>query len=331
MADIKKPGELMEIINGFRLSRVILTAYELELFTTIGREWKSSKNVSAKINTDERATDRLMNVLVGLGLLEKKDDKFKNSQFSQKFLVKGSPAYLGGIGHMAHLWHSWTTMTDAVQKGTTVLIRDPLNDRSCDWIEPFIAAMHQRGRQQAPEIASLLDFKNVNKVLDVGGGSGAFSFAFIDKKPDLKAIVYDLPNVLPETKKYIDNEGYAGKVETLAGNYLKDSLGNGYDMAFLSAVIHSNSPDENKLLFKKCAESMNAVGQLVVLDHIMSEDRTSPIGAAIFSLNMLVGTEAGDTYTEAEIISWMKEAGFRDFVKKDTDFGQGIIIGNLNR
>lgn len=229
MPTINKPIELMEIINGFRLSRVILTAYELELFTAIGNEWNTSKEISSKIKTDERATDRLMNVLVGCGLLEKKNGKFKNSEFSQRFLVKSSPRYLGGIGHMAHLWHSWTTMTDAVRKGTTVMMRDPLNDRSTDWIAPFIAAMHQRGKQQAKEIASLLDLKSVNKMLDVGGGSGAFSFAMVDKKPSLKAIVYDLPNVLPETKKYIDKEGYSGKVETLAGNYLNDPLGNGYE------------------------------------------------------------------------------------------------------
>jgi len=327
MTTINKPFELMEIINNFRLSRVILTAYELELFTAIGNDWMSAKEISLKIKTDERATDRLMNVLVGCGLLEKKDGKFKNSEISLKLLVKSSPAYMGGLGHIAHLWHSWTTMTDAVRKGATVEMHDPLNDRSNEWIEPFIAAMHQRARQQAPEIAEQLDFTNVNKVLDVGGGSGAFSFAMIDKKPSLKAIVYDLPNVLPETKKYIDKEGFSGKVETMAGDYLKDPLGSGYDMTFLSAVIHSNSPNECKLLFKKCAKAMNPGGQLVVLDHIMSDDRTKPIGGALFALNMLVGTEAGDTYTESEIISWMKEAGFKNFEKKNTDFGQGIIIG----
>jgi SAM-dependent methyltransferase len=327
MAKINSPAELMETVNAFRLSRVILTAFELELFSHLGKEGKPSGEIAKEIRTDARATDRLMNVLVGCGLLEKKNNVFKNTPLSAKLMVKGSPAFMGGFGHTANLWHSWTTLTDAVRKGSTVITRDPINDRSTDWIEPFIAAMHQRGKQQATELATMLDLSAVDKILDVGGGSGAFSFAFVDKKPGLKAIVYDLPNVLLETKKYIEKEGYSGRVDTLAGDYLTNPLGSGYDICFLSAVIHSNSPNENKLLFKKCADAMNKGGQLVVLDHIMSEDRTSPFGGALFSLNMLVGTEAGDTYTESEVKSWMTEAGFGNFERKESESGTSLIIG----
>jgi hypothetical protein len=327
MENIKKVSDLMETVNAFRLSRVILTAYELELFSHLGKEGKSAEEIAKEIRTDARATDRLMNVLVGCGLLDKGNNEFKNTELSRKYLVKTSPDYMGGLGHIADLWHTWTTMTDAVRKGSTIVIRDSINDRSKNWLEPFIAQMHHRGKQQAHEIAELLDFKNVNKVLDVGGGSGAFSFAFIDKKPGLEATVFDLPNVVPITQKYIDKEGYKKKVETLAGNYLQDPLGSGYDMTFLSAVIHSNSPGENKLLFKKCADAMNKGGQLVVLDHIMSEDRTSPFGGALFSLNMLVGTEAGDTYTVSEIKSWMAEAGFENIERKGAESGTSLIIG----
>lgn len=327
MTTINSPAELLETVNSFRLSRVILTAFELELFSHLGIEGKSSEAIAKEIKTDARATDRLMNVLVGCGLLEKKKNIFKNTPLSAKFLIKGSPAYLGGLGHTANLWHTWTTMTEAVRKGTTVVMKDPINDRSKDWLEPFIAAMHSKGRKEANEIAGLLDFTNANKVLDVGGGSGAYSFAFIDKKPALKAVIYDLPNVLPLTEKYIAGEGYKGKVETLSGNYLKDPLGKGYDMAFLSAVIHSNSPGENRLLFKKCGRALNSGGQLVVLDHIMSDDRTTPFGGALFALNMLVGTEAGDTYTESEIRLWMTNAGFGEFIRKETKSGTSLLIG----
>jgi len=327
MGKITNPSDLMETINAFRLSRVILTAYELELFSHLGTDSKTSAEIAKEIRTDARATDRLMNVLAGCGLIEKEDGKFRNTEFSRKFLVKTSPAYMGGLGHAANLWHTWTTLTEAVKKGTTLMMRDPVNDRSNDWLEPFIAQMHFRGKQQAKDIAELLDLTNVNKVLDVGGGSGAFSFAMVDKKNGLEAIVFDLPNVVPITQKYIDKEGYENKVTTLSGNYLKDPIGSGYDMTFLSAVIHSNSPDENKLLFRKCAEAMNKGGQLVVLDHIMYEDRTTPFGGALFSLNMLVGTEAGDTYTASEIEQWMTEAGFEKFESKDAIAGTGLIIG----
>jgi ubiquinone/menaquinone biosynthesis C-methylase UbiE len=329
MSKINTPADFIEAVNAFRLSRVILTAFELDIFTVLGKGSMSSTDISSKIETDARATDRLMNVLAGCGLLEKKSGKFINTPFAEKFLVKGSSSYMGGTGHISHLWHSWTTMTDAVRKGTSVMMRSEINARGEDWLEPFIAAMHQRGIQQAKIIANLLDLSGVHKILDVGGGSGAFSFAIVDKNPAVKAIVYDLPNVVPITKKYIQNEGYENKVGTLTGNYLEDPLGSEYDMAFLSAVIHSNSTEENKLLFRKCAKALNPGGQLVVLDHIMSEDRTEPFGGAMFSLNMLVGTQAGDTYTESEIKSWMGEAGFEEISLVETEIGTNLLVGYL--
>ena len=147
----------------------------------------------------------------------------------------------------------------------------------------------------------------------------------------MKATVFDLPNVINLTKKYIEAEGFTGQVDTVTGDYLKDELGSSYDLVLLSAIIHSNSPEENKLLFEKCAKALNPGGQLVVLDHVMSEDRTEPLTGALFALNMLVGTPEGDTYTEAEIKSWMKEARLSNITRKSTDIGNDMMIGYLNR
>jgi hypothetical protein len=136
-----------------------------------------------------------------------------------------------------------------------------------------------------------------------------------------------LPNVIPLAQKYIAGEGFTSRVATATGDYLKDDLGNGYDLIFLSAVIHSNSPEENKLLFSKCYKALSKNGQLVVLDYVMNEDRTSPAMGAMFALNMLVGTKSGDTYSETEIKEWMKETGFSGFERKDTNYDSSLIIG----
>ena len=234
---------------------------------------------------------------------------------------------MGGLGHTVNLWDTWTNMTEAVIKGTAPEIRKSINDRGENWLDSFIAAMHMRAKKQAPVIISRLDLNGVSKVLDVGGGPGTFSFAFVDAKDGLKATVFDLPNVVPLTHKYIKQEGYTGKVDTLEGDYLENSIGSGYDLAFLSAVIHSNSPQDINQLFSKCYKALNKNGQIVVLDYLMNEDRTEPAMGAMFSLNMLVGTEAGDSYTESEVRSWLKEAGFSSIKKINTEFGTDLIIG----
>jgi SAM-dependent methyltransferase len=318
---------IMATANSFRTSRVLLTAFELDIFTVISGGKKTSREISESLSADERATDRLLNALTAMDFLKKKKDRFSNTSASSKYLVKGKPDYMGGLGHTVSLWKTWSTLTEAVKKGTSVFVRGEVNDRENQWVEAFIAAMHMRGKIQAKEVASLLNFKKVNRVLDAGGGSGAFSFAFVKAKKGLKPVVFDLPNVVPITQRYIESEGLADKVETMAGNYINDDIGSGYDMTFLSAVIHSNSRDDIKLLFKKCYHALNEGGKLVVLDWVMNEERTKPFAGALFSLNMLVGTSNGDTYTESEIKSWMKEAGFSDFKRKDTSSGTSMIIG----
>jgi SAM-dependent methyltransferase len=327
MGKFNSPADITELANAFRASRIFLTAFELGIFSVLVDESKTSSDVASAVKTDSRATDRLMNALTAIGILEKKEGKFHNSPAASKFLVKGKPSYMGGLGHTVNLWKSWNNMTESVKCGTSVKVDESVNDRGEDWVYSFIAAMHMRAKQMAPVIISMLDLKDVSKVLDVGGGPGTFSFAFVDAKEGLKATVFDLPSVIPLTQKYIENEGYKGKVETLTGDYLNNDLGSGYDLLFLSAVIHSNSPEDNKILFSKCAKALNKNGQLVVLDYIMSEDRTTPALGAMFALNMLVNTKGGDTFTESEVKNWMAGTEFSSIKRKSTEFGTDLMIG----
>jgi len=327
MNKIESPAALLEIVNGFRLSRIILTAYELRIFESLaGKSWSSS-DLASYLGTDPRATDRLMNVLAGLGLLDKKHGLFTNSVFADKFLVSSSPAFLGGLGHTADLWRKWDTLTQVIRKGTAIDLEDDFNNRDSGWLESFIAAMHSRGAAQGRELASVLDLSTTTRCLDVGGGSGTFSFALIEKKPSITAVVMDLPNVIPITQKYINDNNLKGSVATLAGNYMSDSFGTGYDLVLMSAIIHINNPAENALLVRKGADALSAGGQLVIVDHLMKEDRTEPLMGAVFAINMLVGTRHGDTYTESEISGWMQSAGLKNIKTATAPSGLQIITG----
>lgn len=327
MTRIETPASLMEIVNGFRLSRIILTAHELRIFDHLEGKSISSFDMASLIGADKRATDRLMNVLVSLGLLEKRHDLFTTSLFADKYLTSSSPAFLGGLGHAADLWRKWDTLTAVIRKGSAIDIEDDFNERGPQWLEAFIAAMHTRGVSQGQELASLLDLSGVKRTLDVGGGSGAFTFAFIEKDPAIQSVVFDLPKVIPITQKYIDRYHHGANVTTMAGDYHTDSFGKGYDLVLMSAIIHINNPPENKMLIKKGADSLAPGGMLVIMDHMMNEDRTEPQQGAVFAINMLVGTKQGDTYTADEIKGWMQDAGLQDISILDATSGTQYIIG----
>ena len=311
--------------RGFQESRVFLTAFELGIFTVLGDGEKCSEEVASEIAADPRAVDRLLNTVCVTGAVIKNNGKFKNSDTAAQFLVKGKPDYQAGMMHAVHLWDSWSRLTEAVRNGR-LIEQSPVDKRESEWFEPFIAAMHNRAVKEAPILVGEIDLSNVEKLLDVGGGSGAYSMAFVSASDKIIATIFDLPNVVELTHKYIREEGLEDRINTVPGDYNSDDLGKGYDMAFLSAIIHSNSPEQNIALFKKVSSALNQDGRIVVSDFIMDDDRTSPAFGAYFSLNMLVNTAGGDTYTESEIKDWMTQAGL-SFVERMETRSTGLMIG----
>jgi len=320
---------ILEMASLFQRSRILLTAFELDIFSVLDNKQLTSSEVAQIINADQRATNRLMNALCALGFLEKTDEVFANCQASKQLKKKSSPAYLAGLQHSINLWESWSTLTDVVRAGKS-LQKDSLQTRSTQEMEGFIHAMHDRAHKTAPLAVNSLDLNGVKRILDVGGGSAAYSMAFVQAREGIEAVVLELPNVVPITHKFIAHHGFTGKITTQAGDYHSTDFGVGYDLIFLSAIVHINSFDENMLLIKRCAEALNSNGQIVIQDQIMDAARVFPVRGAIFALNMLVGTSRGDTYTENEMRNWLLNAGISDIKLVETPVPTTLIVGRKN-
>lgn len=316
------PATIREFASSFQKSRILLSGFELDVFTNIEDTGTSAGQIASSLNLDEHACERLLSALASLGFLRKQNQLYYNTDDSYTFLSKKSPEYLGGLMHSNHLWNTWSNLTNVVKTGKSAHPAE-INDRGEDWLFPFINAMHDRAKKQAPAQVANIDLSNVKSVLDIGGGSGAFSMAFVSRKPEIEATVFDLPNVVPITGQFLEKEGFADKIKTCAGDYTSDNLPAGFDLVFLSAIIHSNSPEVNSDLIKKCYGSLNRNGRIVIQDWIMNNERTQPAGGAIFAINMLVGTEAGDCFTEEEVAKMLTDAGFTNISRLDFETGSG--------
>lgn len=323
-------SRMWELARGFQPARVLLSGVELGIFDALAEGPQTSEQVACSIGTDPRATDRLMNALCALELLSKEAGQFSNAPDSAELLVRGRPGSLAeAMMHTVHLWDTWSTLSGCVKAGTAVLEKDPAARR--EWVPSFIAAMEALAVRRAPLIVKLLDLRGVKQILDVGGGSGAYAVAFRHALPQSHVTVFDLPDVIPLTQHYVTTAGITEGVECVPGNFLQQELGTGFDLVFISAIIHSNSPDENRLLLTKARQALRAGGQLVIQDFIMSEDRLRPPFGAFFSLNMLTGTPSGDTYTEKEVRDWMTSAGFTAVNRTDTpDYWTTLICGRTS-
>jgi SAM-dependent methyltransferase/predicted transcriptional regulator len=314
------PGTIRDFASSFQKSRILLSAFELDIFTIIDESGTNNTQIANKLQLDHHACERLLNALVSLGFLSKLNNLFYNTPDSSAFLSKKSAGYLGGLMHSNHLWNTWSNLTKVIRTGKAAHSEE-INERGDEWLFSFINAMHDRAKKQAPQQLANIDLSQIDSVLDVGGGSGAFSMEFLSEKPDIKATVFDLPNVIPITKKFIKEEGFDDKIETYSGDYTIDELPEGFDLVFLSAIIHSNPPEVNQNLIKKCYKSLNKNGRIVIQDWIMNNDRTQPTAGAIFAINMLVGTEAGDCYTEQEVVEMLISSGFKNITRIEFETG----------
>lgn len=319
------PNTIREFAASFQKSRILLSGYELEIFTNIDESGTTSNQIASKLHLDAHACERIMNALVSLNFITKQNQLYFNTPESFNFLSKKSPNYLEGLMHTNHLWNTWSNLTTVVKTGTAIHSTE-INDRGDEWLIAFINAMHDRAKKQAPQQLASIDLSGVKSSLDLGGGSGAYSMEFVTKKPDLEATIFDLPNVIPITKKIIEKEGFSGKIKTQTGDYTKDDLPKGFDLVFLSAIIHSNSLEVNQDLIKKCHTSLNHNGRIVIQDWIMNNDRTQPTAGAIFAINMLVGTEAGDCFTEQEVTEMLNVAGFKNISRVEFESGLSQIV-----
>jgi (2Fe-2S) ferredoxin/predicted O-methyltransferase YrrM len=321
------PDDLNERIRGFQESRVLLTALELDLFTAVG-DGAGAADVAARLHTDPRATETLLNALASLRLLAKQEGVFHNSPAAARYFTAGSrdnarPALL----HTAHLWQRWSTLTDCVRAGAAVA-HDEIAGRGQDRTEAFIAAMHRNASERAPLVVRAVGAENVRRMLDVGGGSGAYSIAFAQANSALRADILDLATVEPIARRHIQEAGVANRVEVRAGDLRSDWLGEGYDLVFVSAICHMLSAGENLDLLRRCREALAPGGRIVIQDFILEADKTAPRFAALFALNMLVGTCGGSSYSEPEYAAWLGEAGFREIRHARLPGITGLMIGS---
>lgn len=319
------PVTIREFAASFQKSRILLSGFELDIFTNVEESGTTARKIADKLHLEEHACERLMNALVSLGFLTKQNHLFFNTVESFVFLSKKSSDYLGGLMHTNHLWNTWSKLTEVIKTGNAANPSE-IKEREDDWLHSFIAAMHERAKKTARGQLADIDLSGIRSVLDVGGGSGAYSMEFVNRNPEIMATVFDLPEVVPITKQFLKKEGFSEKINTYAGDYTIDDLPQGFDLVFLSAVIHSNSPEVNQILINKCFHSLNKSGKIIIQDWIMNDERTHPVAGAVFAINMLVGTEAGDCYTEKEVNQMLNSSGFRNISRTEFDTGLSQMI-----
>lgn len=306
-----RPNPVLRAIASWQPARVLMTANRMGVFAAIGEGSLTAEEVAERCQAHPHSMARLLNACVALGFLRKEADRYVLTPEAQELLIPGKPTYLGdAIKHDEWLWHVWTHLEEAVRTNAPVRHRASPPAGADTWRE-FALAMHERAMRSGPALAETLDLSGRHRLFDCGGGTGTYSAFLVRRYPGLRAIIFDLPETIKLADEIIAEFGLADRITTRVGNYFLDDLGEGYDVVLLSAILHSLGPDASRQLMEKCYRALVAGGWLVVHEGLIDPKGTSPVRAALFSLNMLVNTVEGRSYSGEEIMTLMGEAGFR--------------------
>lgn len=303
---------LLSLCRGFQPACVIVAAAELDVFTALAARPSGADELAKALDADARGVRVLLDALVALELLEKADGRYGPAAGAAALLSEQGPEnVLGIVRHLGNCLRRWSRLGETVRTGRAPPREAGLRGEAGD-LASFIRGMDDvSGPLTAVMIEKLrpLAFRHL---LDVGGGAGTWTIAFLQAAPDARATLFDLPEVVELARPRIEAAGLADRVTLVGGDFLADDLPGGADFAWVSSIVHQNSRDQNRRLLGKVFSALAAGGRIAVRDVVMSRCRTSPAAGALFAVNMLVGTEAGGTYTFDELAEDLRAAGFAD-------------------
>ena len=291
-------------------AKILLTATKLDLFSALEGRAESASALAARLRLNERALSLLLHALVAMRILTKQNGKFFNTGVAQKHLAKTSSEY---VGHLLILhdseWKNWGQLEETLQTGISP-VRQHVFETNPDMGANVLTVLDRIGRGSGVNLAKSLRLDGSEHVIDVGGGAGTNAIAFCREYPHLRATVFDLPQTLQVTERYIKEAGLEDRIALKPGNFNTDALGGPYDLAVMSDILHYQGHQTNAALIRKVFAHLKSNGRLVMKDRFLDPNRTSPAWTTAFTVHILVNTERGECYTTQEAMDWMIQAGF---------------------
>ena len=318
-------NRLVEATLAYRGSKSLLVALHFDLFTWMERGYDTPSRLGRKLGLDPGALRILLNAISALGYLRRRGERYANAPMARNLLVAGRPRYKGNnLKYQEQTWDAWSDLRHVVKTGKPRrLLQEWLRKET--FTQDYIKAMHDISQEPARELARKLDWRGVERSLDVGSGPGAYSAAFVERSPKIEAVLFDLPDSLQIAKDFLKRNPRRKRFVFRAGNYHQGDFGRDeFDLILLSHVTHNENPETNRRLLRHARRALRPGGKVVIHDFVLDPAGGAPQFAALFALHMLVFTGVGDVYTMKEYSGWMRETGFKNIRRIP------IAQGNVN-
>jgi len=325
------PEKIMQVATGCWATGILGAAVDCSLFQHLEGEGESAASLGAKIPISPRGLQCLLDGLTGLGLIELRGGKYRNSPEASFYLVEGKPTFLGGLPRLnTRDMTRWSEFPRAVRTGL------PPDENTAELAEneyweslvPSIATLSLPLAQMAAERLKISGAGEV-RWLDVGGGSGVYSAVWLKTNPKAQAYQLDWANVNRVGKKYVSRFGVEDRFHTLDGDFHTTDFGESkYDFGIYSHIAHQETPASNFENFRKFRKALKPGGTLLVSDFILNDDRSGNPFSLIFYAMMVLQTKGGATYRKADYQAWLSEAGFQKITIEATPTPASLIYAS---
>lgn len=325
------PADLLQLSGGYWSACALHAGVQLDVFTPLSERPHSVTELAERLSCDVRSLAMLLGALAALGLLEKRGESFSASPFSADYLSRTSPNYLGYIiRHHHQLMSGWAKLDESVRTGGPIGERISHRD-DAEARESFEMGMFNLAMLLAPRIVSQIDLTGRRRLLDLGGGPGTYAIHFCQRNPGLTAVVYDLPSTRPFAEKTIARFGLADRITFADGNFIDQGIEGRFDVAWLSHILHSEGGAGCGIILEKAMAALEPGGLILIQEFILDEAKDGPLFPALFSLNMLLGTPSGQSYSQGELTEMLERAGACDVGRLPIELpnGAGVIAGRV--
>jgi hypothetical protein len=321
--------DLLQLSGGYWAACALHAGVKLDVFSPLAEGAQSANEVAHGCSADPRATAMLLDALTALGFLVKAEGSYALTAFAAAHLVRAAPGYLGHIiMHHHHLMEGWAKLPVAVRSGGPVRA-SVSHGAEAEVRESFLLGMFNLASQLAPLAARSIDLSGRHRLLDLGGGPGTYAIHFCLQNPGLAATVFDLPTTRIFAEKTIARFGLEGRIAFCPADYHADAVPNGFDVAWLSHILHSEGAESCLAILRKGVAALEPGGILLVQEFILNDAKDGPLFPALFSLNMLLGTGDGRAYAQGELAAMMTAAGLYEVRRLPVELpnGAGILVG----
>ena len=309
------PERIMQFAWGYAPTLIIEAAVRHGIFDMLDKRPLTAQEIARKARASQRGVNAILDVLVSLQLLQRKGARFSLTPESSAFLVSTKPVFYGTFfRHVSdQLIPPWLRLSEIVRTGRPSKAVN--RKEGAKFFADFVESLFPLSFPAATALGEHLGIRKAKSpvsVLDIGAGSGVWSISLAKQSPRVRIHAVDWPEVLKVTRRVAQKHGLANRLTTAPGDFFSADFGKGHQVATVGHILHSEGRERSRRLLKKIFDALAPGGTIAIQEFVPNDDRTGPPNALIFAVNMLVNTEAGDTFTFKEMSKWLREAGYKN-------------------